>query len=71
MQQLVVTVAALSKQDLLVEANYVDFGSGGSVADVTSICRLQFPGTRQGRKPGVLQSGDFQGMPGRDDYTWT
>jgi hypothetical protein len=64
-------VAALSKQDLLVEANYVDFGSGGSVADVTSICRVQFPGTGQGRKPAVLQPGDFQGTPGRDDYTWT
>jgi hypothetical protein len=30
-------VSALSKRDLVVEANYVDFDAGGSVVDVTNI----------------------------------
>ena len=30
-------VAALSKRDLVVEANYVEFDSGGSVVEVTNV----------------------------------
>jgi len=34
-------VAGLSKRGLVVEANYVDFDSGGSIVDVTNIRTLQ------------------------------
>lgn len=63
-------VAMLSKRDLVVEANYVDFGSGGSVADVTSIRTLQINGTGQRGKPALERLGDFQEKYGSDSYKW-
>lgn len=55
-------VAALSKRDVTAEANYVDFGSGGSVVEVTNICTIQVKGTFQGDTPALLPLGDIQGM---------
>ncbi len=53
-------VAALSKQSLVVEANYVDFGSDGSVVGVTNIHTIQLSGTEQGGQPALQQMGAFQ-----------
>jgi hypothetical protein len=55
-------VAALGKRDVAVEANYVDFGSGGAVAEVTNIRTIQVNGTCQGNKPALLPLGDIQRM---------
>src|SRR5215469_18954275 len=41
-------VAALTKRSLVVEANYVDFDSGGSVVEVTNIRTVEV-----GRAPSV------------------
>jgi len=64
-------VAQLGKRDLLVEANYVDFGTGGSVADVTSIRALQVTATGQRGGPVLLQQSDFQKKYGDPSYNWT
>jgi hypothetical protein len=55
-------VAALTKRDVFVEANYVDFGSDGSVVEVTNIRTIQINGTCQGDTPALLPLGDIQGM---------
>jgi hypothetical protein len=61
-------VAALGKRGLVVEANYVDFGTHGSVADVTSIRTVRIDGPRPKGEP--LPLGDFQGMSGYNGSTW-
>jgi hypothetical protein len=53
-------VFALTKQSLVVEANYVDFGSDGSVVGVTNIRTVKLDVTEQGREPVLLQQGDIQ-----------
>ena len=63
-------VAMLSKRDLLVEANYVDFGSSGSVADVTIICTFRINSTGNRGEPALLQQADFQETSGYDPYKW-
>jgi hypothetical protein len=63
-------VAALSKRGLVVEANYVDFGSGGSVAEVTTLRTLQINGTGPRGEPALLQQDDFQETYGYDPYKW-
>ncbi len=50
----------MSRQSLVVEANYVDFGSDGSVAGVTSIRTVQLNGTGQGGEPVLQQLDGFQ-----------
>ena len=60
-------VAALSKRALVVEANYVDFGTFGSVANVTSIRTVEIKATG---KPELQPLGDFQGMSGYTGSTW-
>lgn len=54
-------VAALTKQRLVVEANYVDFGSDGSVAGVTNIRTVRLNGAGQGQEQLLMQVGDIQG----------
>jgi hypothetical protein len=66
-------VAALSKQSLVVEANYVDFGSDGSVVGVTSIRTVRLNGTGQGREPeleldGFQATSLYGGLQAMSDY---
>jgi hypothetical protein len=69
-------VSALSKQSLVVEANYVDFGSDGSVVGVTGIRTVQLNGTGRGAGLVFLSPGDFpasvnagfQPMPDYDGF---
>jgi hypothetical protein len=64
-------VAALSRPNLVVEANYVDFDAGGSIVAVTGIRAVQIDGTRQ-TIDGTSQAGqslwprltDFRAMSG-------
>lgn len=67
-------VAALTKRDLVVEANYVDFGSDGSVVNITSIRTVQVGGIRRGAgagaQPAFPQLTDFQRLAGPDGCTW-
>ena len=53
-------VFALTKQSLVVEANYVDFGSDGSVVGVTNIRTVQLDAAEKGR-PVFMQPGDIPG----------
>jgi hypothetical protein len=50
-------VAALSKRDLVVEANYVDFDAGGLVVDVTSIRTLHISRTKSAADHGQFWTG--------------
>ncbi len=62
-------VVTLTKRGLIIEANYVDFGSSGSVADVTIISTFQIEGSGHRGEPAFLQ-GDFQETSGYDSYRW-
>ena len=62
-------VVTLTKRGLIVEANYVDFGSSGSVADVTIISTFQIEDSGHRGEPAFLQ-GDFQETSGYDSYRW-
>ena len=61
-------VAALSKQSLVVEANYVDFGSDGSVVGVTGIRKVQLNGNGRGGEPELFQQDGFQAMSDYDGF---
>jgi len=63
-------VAALTRANLVVEANYVAFDSGGSVLNTANIRTIQFDGSRQGGEPVLSQPRDFQGLAGPDGCTW-
>jgi hypothetical protein len=76
-------VSALSKQSLVVEANYVDFGSDGSVVGVTHIRTVQLTGSGREAElvrvdptgfPTPLYGGfqamsDYDGFQAMPDYT--
>jgi hypothetical protein len=57
-------VAALGGRGLVVEANYVDFGTSGSVAEVTSIRTVQINDPRTGLGTGITD-----GQP--PGYAWS
>lgn len=69
-------VSVVSKQSLVVEANYVDFGSDGSVVGVTSIRTVQLNGTGRGAELVLLNpsgfpaplNGGFQAMSDYDGF---
>jgi hypothetical protein len=53
-------VSALSKESLVVEANYVEFGSDGSVVGVTNVRTVQLNAAGPGRGSVLAQPGDYQ-----------
>jgi hypothetical protein len=55
-------VAALSRQGLVVEANYVDFGTAGSVAEVTNIRTIQINDPRLARGASTVRGAQPFGL---------
>jgi hypothetical protein len=55
---------------LVVEANYVDFGSMGSVVEVTNIRTVRVGTSSKPGEPEQQPLGDFEGMSGYDGTNW-
>jgi hypothetical protein len=63
-------VAALTRRNLVVEANFVAFDSGGSIMNTANIRTIAVDGTRQGGEPVLSQPLGSQGLAGPDGCTW-